>query len=62
MPRAAPLDPSVRKKYGKELSAIEDELEKIYNNPLGVWQELMTDPDKYLSETDRKKLEDEELQ
>lgn len=47
MPRAAVNDPSVRSKYASELNAIEDELEKIYSDPLGVWQELMANPDKY---------------
>lgn len=60
------IDPELRKKYGKELTAIEDELEKMYNDPLGVWQELLTDPDKYLSEDQIKKIDekmtDDELQ
>ena len=53
MPRAKPLNPEVRAKYGKELDAIEDGLEKIYSDPISVWQELMANPDKYLGdETD----------
>jgi len=47
MPRAEVADEAIRKKYNQELSAIEDELEKIYSDPLGVWQELMKNPDKY---------------
>ena len=66
MPRTEALDREVRKKYDRELNAIEDELEKIYNDPLGVWQELISDPDKYLSaeEIDEidKKMTDDELQ
>jgi hypothetical protein len=63
MSRAETIDPSVRSKYKSELEAIEDELEKIYQNPLSVWQELMTDPDKYLSEDEIKAIdEDKELQ
>lgn len=50
MPRAPSMDPEMRKKYGKELDAIENELEKIYSDPLGVWQELMANPDKFLNE------------
>ena len=35
---------------------VEEELEKIYNDPLDVWQELITDPDnKYLSDEEIKK-------
>lgn len=40
MPRAPSVDSNIRQKYGKELDAIEDELENIYNDPLGVWQEM----------------------
>ena len=47
MPRAQSVDPAMRTKYATELNAIEDELEKIYSDPLGVWQELMANPDKY---------------
>ena len=61
MPRAAVVDPEIRKKYGKELDAIEDELEKIYSDPLGVWQELMANPDKFLDENP-KDLTDEPKQ
>lgn len=63
MARAEVIDPSVRSKYKSELDAIEDELEKIYQNPLSVWQELMTDPDKYLSDDEINAIdEDKELQ
>jgi hypothetical protein len=63
MPRAETIDPSVRSRYKTELTAIEDELEKIYQNPLSVWQELMTDPDRYLSDEEIKAIdEDKELQ
>mmetsp|Transcript_1796 Transcript_1796/g.2472 ORF Transcript_1796/g.2472 Transcript_1796/m.2472 type:complete len:525 (-) Transcript_1796:984-2558(-) len=41
MPRAPPLNPEVREKYNKELSEMEDELEKMYSNPIGVWQDLL---------------------
>jgi hypothetical protein len=56
----------VRSKYASELNAIEDELEKIYSDPLGVWQELMANPDKYgAAETEddvaKKLASDEEL-
>ena len=30
MPKTAPLDPKIREKYDKELSQIEDELDKLY--------------------------------
>jgi len=58
MPRAPVLDPEIRKKYGSELNAIEDELEKIYSDPLGVWQELMANPEKFLDEEKAKSPED----
>ena len=47
MPRAAVNDPAVRSKYSSELNSIENELEKMYSDPLGVWSELMANPDKY---------------
>jgi len=47
MPRAAVNDPAVRSKYSSELNSIELELEKMYSDPLGVWSELMANPDKY---------------
>eukprot|EP00596_Hydrurales_sp_CCMP1899_P010110 CAMPEP_0119044252 /NCGR_PEP_ID=MMETSP1177-20130426/29949_1 /TAXON_ID=2985 /ORGANISM="Ochromonas sp, Strain CCMP1899" /LENGTH=566 /DNA_ID=CAMNT_0007014065 /DNA_START=229 /DNA_END=1929 /DNA_ORIENTATION=+ len=63
MPRAPSVDPEIRKKYGKELDAIEEELERIYSDPLGVWQELMKNPEKFLKENEIGGLgEDEELQ
>ena len=63
LPKADALDPEIRKKYDRELNAIEEELEKIYNDPLGVWQELITDPDKYLSDEEIKKIDgDQEMQ
>merc|ERR1711968_186529 len=42
LPKTEALDPEIRKKYDRELNAIEEELEKMYNDPLGVWQELIT--------------------
>ena len=60
--RVAPQDPEVRKRYDKELSAIENELESMYKDPLKVWEEIMLNPDKYLGKEDPKGIEDEELQ
>ena len=60
MPRAKPVDNEVRKKYDRELNAIEDELEKIYNDPLGVWQELITNPESFNEGEDPNKLADGE--
>lgn len=62
MPRAPAVDPEMRKKYGKELEAIENELEKIYSDPLGVWQELMANPEKFLKENEIPLADDEQLQ
>ena len=63
----ADIDPSMKAKYGKELTMIEDELEKMYQDPLGVWQEMIENPDKFLMEMGeddiaKKDITDEELQ
>ena len=57
MPRAPIIDPKVRAKYNNDLKSIEDELEKIYQNPLSVWKELLQDPDKYLDDDEIKEIE-----
>ena len=62
MPRAPPVDPEMRKKYKRELDAIENELDKIYSDPMGVWQEFMANPEKFLNEEEIKLAEDEDLQ
>ena len=41
MIEAIPLDKSTREKYDEELSEVEDELEKMYNDPMAVWRELL---------------------
>ena len=60
MPRAAPVDPEMRKKYNKELDAIENELEKIYSDPLGVWTEFMKNPERFLEDGEIGNLADDE--
>ena len=50
MPKTPAIDPKIRAKYDRELTAIEGELEKIYNDPLGVWQELIANPEKFLDD------------
>ena len=62
LPRATPTDPEMRSKYKRELTAIEEELEKIYDNPLKVWQDIMLSPEKYMTDEEAKQIEDEELQ
>ena len=57
MPRAPTGDRAVREKYEKELNAIEDELEKIYSDPLGTWQEMMANPERFLEENEIGKLD-----
>lgn len=52
MPRAATVNPGVREQFSEELTAIEDELEKIYSDPLGTWQEMMANPEKFLEENE----------
>ena len=52
---------------GKELTMIEDELEKMYQDPLGVWREMIENPDKFMLEMGedddvKKDITDEELQ
>jgi hypothetical protein len=60
LPKAEVSDPEVRKKYNKELSIIEEELEGMYNDPLKVWQDIMMNPTKFTG--DEPRLDDEELQ
>lgn len=63
LPRSKPLDANVRSKYDRELNAIEDELDKLYSDPLSVWQKLLAEPDKYLSDDEIKEIDgDAELQ
>jgi hypothetical protein len=62
MPKATPTDSEIRKKYDNELSAIENELENLYNDPLKVWQDIMLNPNRYISEEEAKQIEDEKLQ
>lgn len=62
MPRAPPVDPEMRQKYKRELDAIENELDKIYSDPMGVWQEFMANPEKFLNEGEIKLADDEDLQ
>lgn len=62
MPRVPPVDPEMRQKYKKELDAIENELDKIYSDPLGVWQEFMANPEKFLNENETGLADDEDLQ
>lgn len=53
MPRAQPKDDGIRQKYGRELQAIEDELENIYKNPLNLWEVMMENPDDVLGEANK---------
>ena len=48
------VSPEIRKKYEKELTMIEDELEKMCEDPLGVWQNLATNADKFIEDQDEK--------
>ena len=41
MPKAPPVDPTVREKFAEEFQQVEAELEKMYNNPTSVWQDLL---------------------
>lgn len=52
--------------YDKEFQEVEKELEKIYNDPIAAWQEMIKNPSKYGIdelvkdiEEDEKKLERE---
>jgi hypothetical protein len=62
MPKASPTDPEIRRKYSNELTAIEQELETIYDDPLKVWQDIMLNPNKYLTADEARRLDDDELQ
>ena len=46
LPRAPVVDKEVRAKYQTELELFEAELEKLYENPLAVWQDMIMNPDK----------------
>lgn len=50
MPKAPAMNEEVRKEYAKEFNQIENELEKLYNNPLNVWQEILKNPEKFLDD------------
>ena len=52
MPKPPAIDPTVRAKYRTELDEIENELEKMYQDPLKVWQDLVNQPEKFLGEKD----------
>lgn len=41
LPKAEPLDKEVRRKYEGELREVEEELEKMYNDPIGVWRDMI---------------------
>jgi hypothetical protein len=42
MPKAEPIDADVRRKYEGELREVELELEKMYNDPIGVWRDMIS--------------------
>lgn len=41
MPKAPAVNPSVRSEFAEELKQVEDELEKMYNDPVSVWQDML---------------------
>lgn len=57
LPKTPPRDETMRSKYNAELSALEGELEKMYQNPMAVWQELIENPEKYLDEETLKEID-----
>ncbi len=50
-PKARPLNPEIRAKF-EELDAFEAELEKLYDNPLAVWEDIIKNPDKFIDPDD----------
>lgn len=50
MPRAPSINPEIREAFKEDFAAIEDELDKIYSDPLMTWREMMANPGKFLSE------------
>jgi len=50
LPRTPQQNKEVREKYGRELEAIENELEEIYKNPMASWKKIMENPEKYLND------------
>ena len=45
LPKTEPINKAVREQYENELGDIEKELEKMYNDPLGVWRDLLKKSD-----------------
>ena len=47
LPETTPIDPSLRSKYNDEFKDVEKILEKMYNDPIAVWRDLLKEPEKY---------------
>jgi len=63
-PKSKVVDKSVREKYNKELTIVEDELEKMFSNPIDVWSALLENPEKYMGDDEDllENLTDKDLQ
>jgi hypothetical protein len=57
LPPTKPKNPEVREKYDSELKEMEAELEKIYQNPGNILQEILENPDKYIDDEMIKEFE-----
>eukprot|EP01039_Chlorochromonas_danica_P002672 gene2672-2917_t len=49
MPAVPPKNEVVRNKYQKEFHEVEKELEKLYQDPIAVWQDMLQSPEKWIS-------------
>lgn len=45
----------------EEVTQLEEELQKLFNNPSGVWEDLLKNPEKYLDEEDIKVIDSMDL-
>lgn len=55
LPKIKAKNEAVRNQYEEEFKIIEEELEKMAQNPLGVWKELMKDAEKYVDDVENNK-------
>lgn len=49
MPAVPPKNEVVRSKYQEEFHEVEKELEKLYQDPIAVWQDMLQSPEKWIS-------------
>lgn len=55
-PKVEPINQNLKKDYEKEFEDFEKELEKMYEDPLAVWDKLLNNADDYLSDQDMEEI------